>query len=278
MTPTPHTADSLLGAAATRIDAVDAQWLLLHVLQQPHGWLFAHRRDALPDEVAAAFEVLVARRERGEPVAYLTGTRGFWSLDLEVDSAVLIPRPETELLVELVLQRVPPDIAARIVDLGTGSGAIALALAHERPQAQVHAVDASAEALEVAQRNARRLGLGNVTFHYGDWFAPLADMRFEMVVSNPPYIEDTDPHLAQGDLRFEPALALSSGADGLDAIRSIVRDAPAHLEAGGWLLLEHGWNQGAAVRDLLQKTGFVEVATHRDLEDRDRVTVGRSPL
>lgn len=278
MTPTSHTADSLLGAAASRIDAVDAQWLLLHLLRQPRGWLFAHRRDALPHDVAAAFEALVARRERGEPVAYLTGTRGFWSLDLDVDAAVLIPRPETELLVELALQRVPPNAGVRVADLGTGSGAIALALAHERPHAQVDAVDASADALAVAQRNAVKLRLGNVRFHYGDWFTPLAGLRFDVIASNPPYIETGDPHLAQGDLRFEPAQALSSGADGLDAIRSIVRDAPAHLEAGGWLLLEHGWNQGAAVRALLDAADFTEVATHRDLEERDRVTLGRKPL
>lgn len=273
------TLDVALRNAAGRIDAVDAQWLLLHVLQQPHGWLFAHRGDSLREDVAAAFETLVARRERGEPVAYLTGRRGFWSLDLDVDAAVLIPRPETELLVELALQRIAPESAATIADLGTGSGAIALALARERPRAQVHAVDASAAALAVAGRNARRLGLRNVALHEGDWFAPLAGLRFAMIASNPPYIESGDPHLTQGDLRFEPALALASGADGLDAIRSIVRDAPAHLDAGGWLLLEHGWNQGAAVRALLEAAGLDEVATHRDLEGRDRVTLGRrAPL
>lgn len=269
------TLDALLRQASLRVGRTDAQWLLRHALGRDATWLMAHGRDRAQRDVQAAFERLVGRREAGEPVAYLTGRRGFWSLDLEVDDAVLIPRPETELLVELALQRLAPDAPLRIADLGTGSGAIALAIAHERPQAQVHAVDASANALAVAARNASRLELDNATLHHGDWFAPLAGLRFDLVVSNPPYIADEDPHLREGDLRFEPALALSSGADGLDAIRRIVRDAPAHTVSGGWLLLEHGWDQGEAVRALLRCAGFVEVATHRDLEGRDRVSLGR---
>lgn len=267
--------DAALRAAATRIGAVDARWLLLHVLQRDDAWLFAHGRDALPDAQRQGYEALVARREAGEPVAYLTGRRGFWSLELNVDAAVLIPRPETELLVEQALQRLPTDRESLVADLGTGSGAVALAIAHERPRARVHAVDASRTALEVASANARRLGLGNVAFHDGDWFAPLAGLRFDLVASNPPYIAQDDPRLAQGDLRFEPAMALASGADGLDAIRRIVADAPAHLSADGWLLLEHGWEQGAAVRGLLQAGGFDAVNTLADLEGRDRVTLGR---
>ncbi len=275
MPPAAITADMLLRSAARRIDRLDAEWLLLHVLQQPRSWLFAHRDDPLHEDMARTFDALVERRALGEPVAYLTGRRGFWSLELEVDEAVLIPRPETELLVELALQRIAPGRPARAADLGTGSGAIALAIAHDRPQAEVLAVDASRDALVVAQRNAQRLGLANVAFRHGDWFAPLAGARFDVIAANPPYVAEGDPHLLQGDLRFEPAPALASGVDGLDAIRSIVREAPAHLRPGGWLLLEHGLEQGSAVRALLHAAGFAEVATHRDLEHRDRVTLGR---
>ena len=271
------TPDTLLRSAALRVDRTDAEWLLLHVLQQPRSWLFAHRDDPLPVEAARTFDALVERRARGEPVAYLTGRRGFWSLELEVGPSVLIPRPETELLVELALQRIAPGQAARVADLGTGSGAIALAIAHERPDVEVFAVDASADALTVARRNARRLALGNVAFRQGDWFAPLAGERFDLVASNPPYIAARDPHLGEGDLRFEPAQALASGLDGLDAIRCIVRDAPAHLRPGGWLLLEHGLEQGEAVRALLREHGFVDIATRRDLEHRERVSFGRTP-
>ncbi|HEX8777031.1 MAG TPA: peptide chain release factor N(5)-glutamine methyltransferase [Rhodanobacter sp.] len=266
---------SLNESMATLGERADAEALLLHVLGQPRSWLFAHAGDVLDPDVRAAFEALVARRSAGEPVAYITGRRGFWTLELEVTPATLIPRPETELLVELALERLPRDMAGRVADLGTGSGAIALALASERPQAQVVATDASPDALVVARRNAQRLGVGNVRFLQGDWLAPLAGERFALVVSNPPYIEAADPHLAQGDLRYEPAAALASGADGLDALRRIVAAAPAHLEAGGWLLLEHGWNQGAAVRGLLHEAGCAEVFTARDLEARDRVSGGR---
>jgi release factor glutamine methyltransferase len=270
--------DVLLREARARIDPVDAEFLLVHVLDRPRSWLFAHRDDVAPAGVAEAFAALVARRAQGEPVAYLTGRRGFWRFDLAVTQATLIPRPETELLVELALARLPADRAVRIADLGTSSGAIALALAHERPRAQVLASDASAQALAVAQANAQALALANVGFREGDWFAPLAGERFDLIASNPPYIALGDPHLGEGDLRHEPAAALSSGADGLDAIRRIAADAPRHLRAGGWLLLEHGWDQGAAVRDLLRAAGFVEVATERDLEGRDRVTLGRKPV
>ena len=265
-----------LAAATARLgERADAEALLLHVLGQPRSWLFAHADDTLDMDVRTAFEALVARRAAGEPVAYLTGRRGFWTLELEVTPATLIPRPETELLVELALERLPRDAVCRVADLGTGSGAIALALASERPQAQVIATDASAEALAVARRNARRLGIGNVQFAQGDWLTPLADERFALIVSNPPYIEAADPHLAQGDLRHEPAAALASGVDGLDAIRRIVAGAPAHLGAGGWLLLEHGWNQGDAVRALLREAGYAAVFTAQDLEARDRVSAGR---
>lgn len=268
---------SLLARAAQRLGSrVDAELLLLHVLDKPRSWLFAHA-DELPAAcVAAAYAALVERRRAGEPVAYLTGRRGFWTLELEVTPATLIPRPETERLVELALERLPREASVRVADLGTGSGAIALAIASERPRARILATDASADALAVARGNAARLGLGQVDFAQGDWLAPLAGERFDLIVSNPPYIEAGDPHLAQGDLRFEPPLALASGVDGLDAIRRIVHDARAALVPGGWLLFEHGWNQGAAARALLHGAGYAQVSTAQDLEARDRVSGGRA--
>jgi release factor glutamine methyltransferase len=249
--------------------------LLLHVLQKPRSWLVAHADDALGTDVQTACAALVERRFAGEPVAYIIGRRGFWSFDLEVTPATLIPRPETELLVELALARLPHAAGASVADLGTGSGAIALAIAHERPHARVVATDASADALTVAQHNALRLAIGNVTFAQGDWLTPLAGQNFNLIVSNPPYIEAADPHLGQGDLRFEPPAALASGSDGLDAIRRIVGDAREHLEVGGWLLFEHGWNQGEAARALLLAAGYAEAMTVQDLEQRDRVSGGR---
>ncbi|MFC5579364.1 peptide chain release factor N(5)-glutamine methyltransferase [Lysobacter niabensis] len=269
--------DQLLQGARTRLEPGEADLLLAYVLGKSRSWLFAHGDGQVPVDVAAAFEGLVQRRVAGQPVAYLTGQRGFWRFDLAVTPATLIPRPETELLVELALARLPTDRELRVADLGTGSGAIALALALERSRARVSATDASAPALEVARGNAQALRLGNVVFLEGDWFAPLSGQRFDLIASNPPYIALGDPHLDAGDLRFEPAAALSSGADGLDAIRVIVAGAPAHLEADGWLLLEHGWEQGPVVRDLLTQAGFTEVATQHDLEGRDRVSFGRWP-
>ena len=271
----PATIAHALREAATRIDRVDAEALLLHVLGQPRGWLFAHDRDGLTPEQFGRFDALVAEREAGAPVAYLTGRRGFWTFDLEVTADTLIPRPETELLVELALARIAKDAAPRIADLGTGSGAIALAIASERPQARVIATDASQAAMAVAHRNARRNDIGNVEFRNGSWFEPLAGERFDLIASNPPYIESTDPHLGEGDLRFEPMSALASGDDGLDDLRIIVSAAPSHLLDGGWLLVEHGWQQGDAVRALFRDAGFFDVGTVRDLEDRDRVTLGR---
>jgi release factor glutamine methyltransferase len=269
--------DDLLQDARKRIDAVDAEFLLVHVLGKSRSWLFAHRDDLAPESAAAAFRSLVDKRAAGEPVAYLTGQRGFWRFDLAVSPATLIPRPETELLVELAVERLPGDRPLRIADLGTGSGAIALALAFERPRAHVVATDASAAALDIARANATALQLRNVEFREGDWFAPLAGERFDLIASNPPYIALGDPHLDEGDLRFEPASALSSGPDGLDALRAITGRAPAHLGDHGWLLVEHGWDQGGAVRGLFAAVGFIEVETARDLEGRDRVTLGCWP-
>ncbi|MDG2526356.1 peptide chain release factor N(5)-glutamine methyltransferase [Stenotrophomonas sp. HITSZ_GD] len=272
-----HTPEALLRLAIERIDRADAEALLLHALGRDRAWLFAHGRDAVGQAAADAFLAQVERRLAGEPVAYLTGRRGFWTLDLAVTPATLIPRPETELLVELALARVDAAPGRRIADLGTGSGAIALALASERPQARVIATDASAAALAVARDNAAAHALGHVEFRHGPWWAPLAGERFDLVASNPPYIAAADPHLAQGDLRFEPATALAAGADGLDDIRQIVQGAPAHLQPGGWLLLEHGWDQGEAVAALLAACGLEAVQTVQDLEARDRVTLGRWP-
>jgi release factor glutamine methyltransferase len=271
-------ADACLRAARAHVEASDAALLLAHVLGRSRGWLYAHGDAPVPAPDLARFEQLVTRRASGEPVAYLLGTRGFWRFDLAVTPDTLIPRPETELLVELALARIPAQSAAQVADLGTGSGAIALAIASERPQARVVAVDISGDALEVARGNAAALGLDNVEFRRGDWLSPLAGERFDLVVSNPPYIAEGDAHLAQGDLRFEPRGALASGADGLDAIRIIAAAAPAHLRDGGWLLVEHGWEQGAAVRALFEAAGLVDVATEPDLEQRDRVTLGRNRL
>jgi release factor glutamine methyltransferase len=270
---------NMLAAATQQLgDRAEAELLLLHVVKQPRSWLFTHADDDLDLDVQTAYADLLERRARGEPVAYITGSRGFWSLELEVTPATLIPRPETELLVELALQRLPRDSACAVADLGTGSGAVALALASERPCCRVTATDASEAALEVARRNAARLGIGNVVFAQGDWMAPLGDARFELIVSNPPYIEAGDAHLARGDLRFEPPTALASGNDGLDDIRRIVASAREHLLPGGWLLFEHGWNQGDAARALLDQAGYTDVFTAQDLEQRDRVSGARNPV
>ena len=277
----PITACGLLVAAAGELSGDEstreAELLLSHALGRDRAWLYAHADDPLVATDAVLFHSLLVRRAAGEPLAYIIGRREFWSLDLAVTPDVLIPRPETELLVELALQWVPQNTQMDIADLGTGSGAIALALARERSCARVLATDASVDALTVARGNAERLGIRNVEFVRGDWCAGLAERKFDLIVSNPPYIADGDTHLAQGDLRFEPRTALASGADGLDAIRAIVRDAPAHLKPGGWLLLEHGHDQGRAVGELLQANGFVEAFTALDLEGRERVSVGRLP-
>lgn len=270
----PTRLDKLLARAGDRIEAVEARLLLAHALGRPPAWLFAHADENADPESIQRFDALVAARAAGQPVAYLTGRRGFWKLDLAVTPDTLIPRPETELLVELALARLPPATSLRVADLGTGSGAIALAVASERALAQVVATDASTGALAVARGNARANALGNVEFREGSWLEPLAGERFDLIASNPPYIAKGDPHLAS--LQHEPDLALTSGADGLEAIREIVAAAPSHLQPGGWLLLEHGWDQGNAVRTLMRSADFTEVSTARDLEDRDRVTLGRT--
>jgi len=274
-----ETVRALLSAATVVLGGPEArreaEMLAEHALARTRAWLHAHDDDAVGEEEAANLRALVLRRAAGEPLAYIVRRREFFGLDLEVTPEVLIPRAETELLVEQALLRIPNDAAAVVADLGTGSGAIALAIAELRPLARVVAIDASDGALAVARRNAERLRIDNVAFAHGDWCAALPAQRFDMLVANPPYIAADDAHLAQGDLRFEPARALVSGHDGLDAIRAIAAAAPGHLRAGGWLLLEHGHEQGPAVGRLLQQNGFVETFLERDLEGRDRVSGGR---
>jgi release factor glutamine methyltransferase len=255
---------------------IDAQVLLAHVCEQSRTWLAAHSTDALPSAAADAFFALAKRRRDGEPVAYLTGTREFWGQPLEVTPAVLIPRPETESLVEWALARIAPDRDAEVLDLGTGSGAVALAIARERPRARVLATDRSQAALEVATRNAQRLGLANVATCGSDWYAGLPPGVFDVIVSNPPYVAAGDVHLREGDLRFEPAEALVSGADGLDALRLIVGGARGRLAPGGFLAVEHGYDQADAVRRLLADAGLVDIHAVRDLAGIARVAGGRS--
>lgn len=278
MSATTHRDLLASGTAALSGDEArrEAELLLGHAAQRDRAWLFAHANDGVNDATRARFEALLAERARGVPVAYLLGHWGFWNLDLRVSAATLIPRPETELLVEAALERLPTDRPLRIADLGAGSGAIALALARERPLAQVIATDASADALAVARENVQRNEIANVEFRCGDWYAPLRGEHFDLIASNPPYLAVDDPHAQQGDLRFEPATALTSGPDGLDAIRIIAAGAVAHLQAGGWLLLEHGYAQGEAVRGILRAAGLVQVETLRDLEARERTTRGRA--
>ena len=255
--------------------AIDAQALLAHVLERDRSWLFAWPEHTPSCAQRQAFAALIARRRDGEPVAYLTGRREFWSLDLAVSADTLIPRPETELLVEQVLALDLPD-GARVADLGTGSGALALALASERPGWMVSATDRSTAALAVARHNARRLNLPLVRFHLGDWFAALPPgSRFAAIVSNPPYVAEHDDHLRRGDVRHEPRDALAAGPDGLTDIRRLIAGAPGFLLPGGWLWLEHGAGQGLSVRRLLAAAGFRQIATRRDLAGLDRCSGGR---
>lgn len=259
--------------AQSGLPTVEARLLLERVLGKTRAWLIAHA-----DEVAGAgaeqtFAALVERRTRGEPIAYILGEREFYGLDFAVTRAVLIPRPETELLVELALERIPADAAARVLDLGTGGGAIAVALAKQRPQARVTAVDVDYAALAVARANARRHGV-SVRFFCGDWFGALPGETFDLIVSNPPYVAAQDPHLSVGDVRFEPQRALLGGADGLDCIRVIVAGAGAHLRPGACLLFEHGYDQADACRALLGAQGYRNVQTWPDLAGIPRVSAG----
>lgn len=265
--------DALAAAAALGLDRLDAQLLLLHVLGRAaddRGWLLAHDTDNFDAAAQARFDDLCRRRRAGEPVAYLTGEKEFYGLPLAVDARVLVPRPDTETVVEWALEVLRDRVAPRVIDLGTGSGAIALAIQSQRPDAQVEAVDRSADALAVARSNAQRLGLG-VRFRQASWLEGAG--TYDLVVSNPPYIAEDDPHLPA--LRHEPREALAAGRDGLDDLRTIVAAAPAHLAPGGWLLLEHGWDQAPAVRGLLAAAGFGDVASRHDLGGHARCSGGR---
>lgn len=256
------------------LDAVDRRILLCHALGLSRVGLITQSERALTADEAQRLAALVQRRLDGEPVAYLVGQREFFGLPFEVSTAVLIPRPETELLVELALERLPPQ--GSVLDMGTGSGAIAVALAHSRPDAAVTALDVSADALAVARRNANANG-ARVTFMHSDWYGALAHERFDLIVSNPPYIASGDRHLGEGDLRFEPAGALTDHADGVSALRTIVAGAARHLAPQGWLLMEHGYDQSAAVQQLLSTQGYAEVQSWADLAGIARVTGGRAP-
>jgi release factor glutamine methyltransferase len=277
----PQTIASVVASAAERLAAVsesprlDAELLVARAIDMPRAYLFAHPEDVLDADAGARLEETLRRRIAGEPLAYITGTREFWSLELMVTPATLVPRPETELLVELALRQLPRRAAARVLDLGTGSGAVALAIAGERPNCAVTAIDTSRDALAVAEQNVRHLELGNVRCLVGDWTQPVRGERFELIVSNPPYVAQGDPALQA--LRAEPASALVAGADGLDAIRVIARDCVGIIAPQGLLLIEHGADQEGGVRAVLEANGWEGIACHRDYAGHPRVTSARAP-
>jgi release factor glutamine methyltransferase len=272
------TISALLRDASSQIESetprLDAELLLSFVLKKNTAWLFAHGDDELTQVEQENFMRFLQRRKIGEPIAHIIGTQGFWTLDFVVTADTLIPRPETELLVELAIAKIVSGKGVRVLDLGTGSGAIALAIASECQNAEVIAVDKSVAAVMVARENADKNNL-KIEFIESDWFAALKNQTFDLIVSNPPYISDDDPHLKQGGVRFEPLTALASGEDGLDDIRHIVSKAPVHCLPDAWLMIEHGFDQGEQVRDLFLASGFINVETMQDLEHRDRVTIGK---
>jgi len=260
---------------AAPLDPVDARALMRHALGVDDAYLIAHSIQILSDAQSGFFAALTARRGAGEPVAYIIGWREFFSLEFKVTPAALIPRPETELLVEFALDKTAADGECCILDLGTGSGCIAIGIAKQRPRARVVAVDSSAAALALARDNARRHGVTNLELMQSDWFSALTGRRFDLIVANPPYVATGDPHLRQGDLRFEPVAALVGGADGLDCIRLIVASAPQYLNIGGWLAFEHGYDQAARCRRYLENAGYDEVFSRADLAGIARVSGGR---
>ncbi|HEX7046758.1 MAG TPA: peptide chain release factor N(5)-glutamine methyltransferase [Gammaproteobacteria bacterium] len=279
-----RTFNELLADATSQLAAIsdsarlDAELLLARAIDRPRSHLRAWPENRPDAEQAAQFEALLSRRIAGEPMAYILGEREFWSLRLAVSPDTLIPRPDTEILVETALEKIPRDSPCRVLDLGTGTGAIALALKQERPLAELHASDASTAALAIARGNAEAHKL-DIHFHAGDWWAPFSDQTFDVIVSNPPYIAANDAHLDNGDVRFEPRTALASGADGLDDIRKIIAGARHHLAPCGWLLLEHGHDQAQAVGELLTNAGFEDIGCRKDFSGNDRVSLGkRRPL
>ncbi|NOZ51862.1 MAG: peptide chain release factor N(5)-glutamine methyltransferase [Gammaproteobacteria bacterium] len=255
--------------------SLEAEILLGHVLQQSRAQLYTWPHKPISDSQLSSYKALLARRFAGEPIAYIVGFREFWDLPLRVSPATLIPRPETERLVEISLELIPTDKTWHVADLGTGTGAIAIAIAKHRPRSQVVATDISIEALTIAQQNATQLKIPNLQFKNGAWCQPLKGMFFDLIVSNPPYITKNDPHLKQGDLRYEPALALTSGQNGLQDITNIVQSAPTILKNGGWLLLEHGFNQGDSVTNLLSMNNYKNISKYHDYEYRERASLGQ---
>ena len=269
------TLQQALAQAALKVGAVDARALLAHALQRDAAYLIAHGGEDLDAGNRDAFERFIVRRVDGEPVAYITGHREFYGLDFRVTPAVLIPRPETELLVDLVLERVAAGADADVLELGTGSGCVAITVARRRPRARLVAVDMSRAALVLAQENAATHGVANIEFRLSNWFSRLAGESFLVIAANPPYVAVGDPHLAEGDLRHEPVEALVAPEEGFACLRAIADAAPAHLAPGGWLMFEHGHEQAAACRDFLRQAGFVDIFSRTDLADIERVTGGR---
>lgn len=248
--------------------------LCQQVLNVNRAWLISHEHDKLQEDQKLAFENLVKRRLQGEPIAYILGSREFYGLQLKTTPATLIPRPNTETLVEVALAKIPDNLNLDVLDLGTGTGAVALAIAHHRPNCKVTAVDASRSALSIALENAQFLKLNHLRLLVSDWFSALQSEKFDVIVSNPPYIAQHDEHLKQGDLKFEPISALVSGSDGLDDIRKIIQDAPDYLKQHGWLILEHGYDQAEAVAELLRARGFSKIEHEKDIAGTLRVTFG----
>jgi release factor glutamine methyltransferase len=269
--------DAVKRFAASPTPDLDAEILLEHVLNQTKAYLYAHPDKVLTSAQHQQFVELVEQRAQGIPIAYLTGHQGFWDLDLLVSEDVLIPRAETELLIEIALQLFPAEKSCVVADLGTGSGAIALAIAHERPNWQVIAMDNSTAAIAVVKQNVDRLVITNVDFVLGDFCESLPDYSFDLIISNPPYIAENDPHLKQGDVRFEPKSALVAGEDGLEIIRKIAAIAVPYLKPNGYLLLEHGFDQAPQVRDILLQAGYVEPVTNQDLAGHPRAIYGKKP-